>query len=416
MKLAVLQGTRRNPGHLAALARLSSDLEAIVFRADPDRQPCSAAHSGETAGIPSRALYYDHQAGPPWRRLPKRLVRRFPGRPSRLIPFHEQLRDFDLIHTWELFTDWTEAALDAKRQWGIPVCVTVWDALPDPQIDLDTARARKARCLAEADHFLVHTAHARRRLVEGGVDARHITTIDPAVDLDRFRPGTTDRAQLGLYEDAMVLLAAGGTQFRKDADLLLLALRELVRTPELADRRFQLVLAGPPAEHRRLHRLATQLGVIDCCVFRDNVDPDTRPALVRSADVIALPGTEAETGQEQLVLSLVEALASGTPVLAANSGAIPDLVEEAGHLCPPNDFLALWENLRDLMKDAGLRRQYAERGAALARRRFSLPGYADRLADCYRAIQAPPPRVSERGKSRKKRKRRKKSRGRKRAP
>ena len=386
MRLAVLMGNRFSPWHLAAMTRLPGNPEVVAFRADSEIQRYFVERGADAEGLETRPIYFDYQAGPLWRRLPSLLTMRYRNRQPRLLPFHEQLRDFDVIHTWELFTDWTEEALEAKRKWGIPVCVMVWDNIPFNHEDTEALRARKARCLAEADQFIVHTERSRRALIIEGADPERIALIDHGVDLERFHPGGGDRAALDLAEDEFVILFVGWLLPRKGLDFLLLALRELANQPEFAALKFRLVVVGSGPGRERVERLAARLGLADRCAFIGSRPYEAMPAVFRSADVFVLPSIATDTWQEQFGMALMEAMACGAPALATYSGAIPEIVEDATLLCQPNDFMAITENLARLVREPELRAALADKGAALARRRYGLPDYAEKLAAVYKGL------------------------------
>ena len=385
MKLAVLKGNRFNPWHLAPFTRLP-DTEAVAFRAESEIQRYFAERGADAAGIETRPIYFDYQASPLWLRLPQWLATRYRNRPPRIVPFSGQLQGFDLIQTWELFTDWTEQALEAKRKWGTPVCVMVWDNIPFNMEDTAERRARKARCIAEADHFIVHTERSRRTLLLEGADPDRISVLDPGVDRARFHPGNGNRKALGLDEGEFVILFVGWMLPRKGLDFLLLALRELIHTPELDGRRFRLAIVGSGPGRDRIDQLAARLDITAHCTFLGSRPYEAMPNIYQSADVFVLPSIATETWQEQFGMSLIEAMACGTPTVTTCSGAIPEIVGDAAAVCQPNDFLALWENIKELVDDPGLRWRFAESGAALARRRFSLDTYTERLAALYKKL------------------------------
>lgn len=389
MKLALLMGNRFSPWHLAAMTRLPERPELVAFRADSEIQRYFVERGADADGIVTRPIFFDYQAGPPWRRILNLLTMRYRNRTPHLLPFHEQLREFDLIQTWELFTDWTEEALEAKRKWGIPVCVMVWDNIPFNNEDTVLLRARKARCLAEADQFIVHTERSRRMLIIEGADPERITLMDHGVDLERFHPGPGARKVLGITEDEFVLLFVGWLLPRKGLDFLLLALRELVHMPEFSPVKFRLVVVGSGPGQDRVARLATRLGIAERCMFIGSRPYETMPDLFRSADVFVLPSIATETWQEQFGMALMESMACGIPVITTFSGAIPEIVEDAALLCQPNDFLAIMEQLVRLVREPALRSSLSERGAALARRRYALQDYAVKLGAVYSALAKP---------------------------
>jgi len=386
MRLAVLMGNRCSPWHLAVMKQLPGGPEVVAFRADSEIQRYFVERGADNSAIATRPIYFDYQAGPVWKRLPNLLTMRYRNRTPRLLPFHEQLRDFDVIHTWELFTDWTEEALEAKRRWGIPVCVMVWDNIPFNNEDTEALRARKARCIAEADQFVVHTERSRRTLILEGAAPEKITLIDHGLDLDRFHPGPGNRGALGLAADEFVILFVGWLLPRKGLDFLLLSLRELADRPEFASVKFRLVVVGSGPGRERVERLVARLDLAEHCVFMGSRSYETMPEVFRSADLFVLPSIATETWQEQFGMALMEAMACGVPVVTTCSGAIPEIVEDAVLLCQPNDFVAITENLARLVREPELRAELAEKGAALARRRYGLQDYADKLAAVYAGL------------------------------
>lgn len=385
MKLAVLKGNRFNPWHLAAFTRLGGDYEVMAFRADSEIQQYFAERGADASGLQTTPIYFDYQAGPLWRRWSNLLTYRYRNRTPHILPFHDGLKGFDIIQTWELFTDWTEEALEAKRRWGIPVCIMVWDNIPFNMESTERFRERKARALAEADHFIVHTERSRRTLVIEGADPEKITVIDPGVDLNCFKPGPGDRSSLGVEEDAFVILFVGWLLPRKGLDFLLLALRELIAASPTADR-IQLVVVGSGPGKDRVERLARRLNVMEHCHFVGSRPYDDMPVLFQSADAFVLPSIATETWQEQFGMSLMESMACGTPVVTTHSGAIPEIVEDSALLCQPNDFFALHEALARLIADPLLEEACVEKGLEVARRRFDLDTYADRLAKVYHRL------------------------------
>ena len=85
-------------------------------------------------------------------------------------------------------------------------------------------------------------------------------------------------------------------------------------------------------------------------------------------------------------MSLLEAMACGVPVVSTYSGAIPEIVCDAGVLCQPNDFLSLYEAVKDLVENAGKRKELADAGRQRALERFTLDAYAHGLDEVYKAM------------------------------
>jgi glycosyltransferase involved in cell wall biosynthesis len=67
-----------------------------------------------------------------------------------------------------------------------------------------------------------------------------------------------------------------------------------------------------------------------------------------------LPSISTPHWQEQFGMAMIEAMACGRPVISTQSGAIPEVIGDAGVLVPPNDFGALSDALEDLIESSDL--------------------------------------------------------------
>jgi glycosyltransferase involved in cell wall biosynthesis len=102
-----------------------------------------------------------------------------------------------------------------------------------------------------------------------------------------------------------------------------------------------------------------------------------RERLYRDASMLVVPSFEEGFG-----MTALEAMTVGTPVVASNRGALPEVVGDAGLLVDPGDASAIASAMLRLLTDPIERRQCAERGLARARR-FTWRGSAARLIEAY---------------------------------
>lgn len=163
------------------------------------------------------------------------------------------------------------------------------------------------------------------------------TAVVPyAVDTERFRPGERSalKARLGLGSEGIFLSLARLSVIDKfDAGPLLEAFA--LAKPHF-DRPWRLVLAGgaPDASYAELLKVSIRVrGLEDAVQIWPNVEEADKPALLSSADVFVSPG---DNVQESYGLSVVEALASGTPALVSDWNGYRDTVShgEAGIRVP----------------------------------------------------------------------------------
>ncbi|HSB54177.1 MAG TPA: glycosyltransferase family 4 protein [Gemmatimonadales bacterium] len=192
----------------------------------------------------------------------------------------------------------------------------------------------------------------------GGV-AGLIRVIPLGADPRRFSP---DGRRYPLPQGRWLLTVARLVP-HKGVDTGIRALASLhERFPDL-----QYAVAGTGPDRERLAALATDLGVSDRLVFLGPVPDEDLPSLYRSATVYLGLSRESGNEVEGFGLSLVEAQASGCPVIAVKSGGVPDAVAdgESGILVPPSDAAAAARAIAALLEDDGRR---AALGAAGRRR------------------------------------------------
>ncbi|MCA1818304.1 MAG: glycosyltransferase, partial [Acidobacteria bacterium] len=153
---------------------------------------------------------------------------------------------------------------------------------------------------------------------------------------------------------------------RKDVRTLLRAYALLRRAaPDVP----KLVLAGLTMPTREDWGLAESLGVAGFVERREGVSHASLADLYRGACMFALSSVE-----EGLGLPLMEAMATGLPVVSTRSGGPETIVAEGetGYLTPVRDAEAMAEKMRALLADARARRRMGERARRIAEERFSL--------------------------------------------
>jgi glycosyltransferase involved in cell wall biosynthesis len=144
---------------------------------------------------------------------------------------------------------------------------------------------------------------------------------------------------------------------------------------------WRLVVAGVGDLGDSLRRLADQLAITDSVDFVGLVT-DTDRLLDESAVLLA------PASAEPFGLSVVEAMAHGVPVVAAEGGAHVETVGEDGMLFPPGDASAAARALVALSDDLELRRRMGGRLRERQQARFSLPRHVEALEGLYRQVIA----------------------------
>ncbi|MFZ4815536.1 MAG: glycosyltransferase family 4 protein [Phototrophicaceae bacterium] len=122
-----------------------------------------------------------------------------------------------------------------------------------------------------------------------------------------------------------------------------------------------LRLVGGGPDEATLRTLAAQLGITERVTFVGQVPSIEVPAQYHALDALVLPSLTQANWKEQFGRVLVEAMASGVPVIGSSSGAIPDVIGSAGIIYPEGDINALAQALATLRDD---RARYDELQAA----------------------------------------------------
>lgn len=161
----------------------------------------------------------------------------------------------------------------------------------------------------------------------------------------------------------------------KGAHILLEALARLS-----SDVRARLIGGGD--QEAALRALAARLGVADRVEFVPLAPAGDVPRLLRAFDVLVVPSLTTPTWKEQFGRVIIEAMASGVPVIGSDSGEIPRVLGDAGVVVPEGDAVALAAALQAVRDDEG-----RWRALALAGRRRVLAHYTwERVARQYYAL------------------------------
>ncbi len=110
------------------------------------------------------------------------------------------------------------------------------------------------------------------------------------------------------------------------------------------------------------------------------------PALYRQIDAFVLPSLTRPNWKEQFGRVLVEAMACGVPVIGSDSGAIPDVIGDAGLIFPEGDAGALAAHLRTVQTDPTLRAHLREKGRARTLAHFTHKQVAAATVEVYQEM------------------------------
>jgi alpha-1,6-mannosyltransferase len=257
--------------------------------------------------------------------------------PLRVAPWRNVLQALqpDLIEVGDPYlTAW--AALDARRQLDVPVIGFYHSDLPllvSNRVGswLGTnIEAYVRRLYGNFDRVLAPSKVMADKLIGLGVENVYVQPL--GVDLNTFNPKLRDpalKAELGLDEETHLLVFAGRGSREKNLPVLL----ECVK---LLGAGYHLLLIGS--------HMPTQVPENVSVIGHFCAAPQVA-RLLASADVLVHAGD-----QETFGLVVLEAMASGIPVVAVASGAFTEIVPpQCGQLCSPNNPRAMASAVRELL-------------------------------------------------------------------
>ncbi len=131
---------------------------------------------------------------------------------------------------------------------------------------------------------------------------------------------------------------------------------------------------------------ATRLGIVDRVTFAAQIPSTEMPPYYHHLDTLVLPSLTRPNWKEQFGRVLVEAMASGVPVIGSDSGAIPDVIGAAGRVVAEGDVGALAGTLQCLMDDTALRSRLREAGRQRVIDRFTHAQVAAATVAVYRQM------------------------------
>lgn len=287
-------------------------------------------------------------------------------------------------------------AAPLRRAFGRPVCCTLQgeelflNGLTEPYRSRAIALIREQvptvdRFVAVSDYCaefmrgFLHISGERVSVVPLGINIegyeRRPVVSGSGSDAEPFRVGYFARVA---PEKGLHALAEAYVRFRR-------------RTPGAAAR---LEAAGylSSAHHEYLagvRRTLEHAGLAGEFTYHGELDRPGKIAFLRNLDVLSVPATY----DEPKGMFLLEAMASGVPVVQPRRGAFVEIVERTGGglLVPSEDPVGLAEALQYLLQEVPARRQLGQRAFVGVREHYTVARSADRLLEMYEAVAAHAP-------------------------
>ena len=214
-----------------------------------------------------------------------------------------------------------------------------------------------------------------------------ITQIYNGVDTETFYPAASDAQRVLLRQsaDETLIGTVGRLQDVKNQSALVDAFAHARALNPQAMRRTRLVIVGDGPSRSALDARIRSAGLLDAVTLTG--ERSDIPEVLRELDLFVLPSLN-----EGISNTVLEAMATGLPVLATRVGGNPELVveNETGQLVNPGDRSAMAEWIIAYVEDRGLRRRHGIAGRKHVEVRFSMQAMVASYLDLYDRLHTDP--------------------------
>jgi len=277
----------------------------------------------------------------------------------------------NVLHTHNYKADVIGAL--AARMGGIPIVATA-HGFTDmtasvsfyEKLDRLFLRMFFDRVVTVTDKMLPALTPRRKRVIPNGINTDFFNTNIETRD--------AFRRKYNIREDDMLVGTIGRLSKEKDQIMFLEALEPLMRD----EARLKIIIVGSGPKEMELKEFVTAKGLSDRVVFT-GIIKDVGPVYM-ALDVFVLSSLT-----EGVPLTVLEAMASGLPVVATKVGGIPQMIEDGrnGLLIEPRNREALREKIGQLLKDPSRRKSLGASGQAFVRENYSLESMCEAYKKVY---------------------------------
>lgn len=295
-----------------------------------------------------------------------------------LTGFHRAVRDFGVLAPVDLGHPTSYQSVLEKR-FGKKVIVQCWENIPFNWPSDRPLRYHYEAVLREADHFVAPTEGSRRALRAEGVGDRRISRVNTGIDTSFWKPSDPYPPP---SSGPLKMLFVGRLHWQKGVHTVIEAMGQIPRP-------VHLTIVGRGPELARLSWLLSRYAQANGGGTARNVQivtermPQEQLRLLRAqSDVQVVPSIPTAQWREQMNLGMLEGMACGLPVIASNTGGIPEAISQGaeGILVSPDNPTEFAEAIERMDADPGLRARMGRAARERILRDYEVEKQAQRLA------------------------------------
>lgn len=213
----------------------------------------------------------------------------------------------------------------------------------------------------------------------------NVEIIPMGVDTYFFNPHKASNLRKA-FEAEYLVLSVGRLVDKKGIKYLIMAMKEVIKEFP----RTKLIIGGSGPEKENLEKLSESLDLKENVVFVGYIKNADLPKYYASSDIFVLPSIETKGGDtEGLGVVLLEAMASGIPLIGSNIGGITDIIKnnETGLLTRPENPEDISDKIVMLLSNKKLRRKFSEEGLRTIKEKFSWDVVTIKFVEFYEVIK-----------------------------
>ena len=291
---------------------------------------------------------------------------------ASMIPY---IKDCDIVHGHHAFTPLALKAVSAGRKVGKATLLTTHSINYENSPVIKTL-GRIAfpyyRYYLHNPHRIIAVSRASKEFIKRFTNVP-VEIIPNGVNVDFFDvPFSKEEAKEKLGLDKNVVLYVGRIEPRKGVSTLINAMRYV---------NGELLVIGEGSMLPLLRERARLLGISEKVKFLGKVEYSKLPLFYRASDVFVLPSLSEAFG-----IVLLEAMASGTPVIGTQVGGIPEIIDGCGLLVPPGNAKKLAEAINFVLNNQNVEKRLARLGKRRAETVYDWKVVVKRIVALYREV------------------------------
>ncbi|MFA5871156.1 MAG: glycosyltransferase family 1 protein [Parcubacteria group bacterium] len=300
------------------------------------------------------------------------------------LPMHLKKNPVDVYHTQYITPFW----LPRKTKLVTTIHDISFNYFPEfiKKLDLFFLKTFIPRSIRRADRVIAVSEYSRKDIIKYyQAPEEKVASICNGIDFDSYSANFSNQEKEEVKNKYKLpekfLLYLGTLQPRKNIPALIEAYRILLG--KYGHRELKLVIAGDKNAHnfdRKIDDLVGKMELQDDIIFPGWIEEPDKPILYKLADCFVFPSL-----YEGFGFPILEAMASGTPIVSSNETSLPEIGKNGALFCDPQNYEQFAENIDQVLRDTKARSVLIEKGLAVSQQ-FSWQTTARKTLEIYLSL------------------------------